>query len=129
MTALIFAARHFPLRRTTLLTTNLVSRRRFVARALSSAALAASPIGSIAKAQTQKIKGNEMTSVARVPVRGHTAMGGKFRAQVDEGFALRFRQVGAQVGFVRLPQTTWRRCTAGSCSTTSAVWPPCSVLS
>jgi hypothetical protein len=28
-------------------------------------------------------------------------MGGKFRAQVDQGFSLRFRQGGAQVGFVR----------------------------
>jgi PhnB protein len=47
-----------PLRRTTLLTTNLVSRRRFVARALSSAALTASPIRSIANAQR-----NEMTTL------------------------------------------------------------------
>jgi PhnB protein len=41
-----------------LLTTNLVSRRRFVARALSSAALTASPIRSIANAQR-----NEMTTL------------------------------------------------------------------
>jgi PhnB protein len=63
MTAQIFAARHCQLRRTTLFPINLVSRRRFVARALSSAALAASPIRSIAKAQTQKSKGSEMTSL------------------------------------------------------------------
>jgi PhnB protein len=46
-----------------LLTTNTVSRRRFVADALSSAAFAASPIGFIANAQTRKSKGNEMTTL------------------------------------------------------------------
>jgi PhnB protein len=43
--------------------TKIISRRRFVARALSSAALTASPIRFIANAQTQKIKGNEMTTL------------------------------------------------------------------
>jgi PhnB protein len=43
--------------------TNLVSRRRFVARALSSAALAASPIRSTADAQTPKSTGNEVTTL------------------------------------------------------------------
>jgi PhnB protein len=46
-----------------LFTTNIVSRRRFVARALSSAALTASPIRSIANAQTQKMKGDQMTTL------------------------------------------------------------------
>ena len=46
-----------------MLTTNTVSRRRFVADALSSAAFAASPIGFIANAQTRKSKGNEMTTL------------------------------------------------------------------
>lgn len=44
-------------------TTNTVSRRRFVADALSSAAFAASPISFIANAQTQKAKENEMTTL------------------------------------------------------------------
>lgn len=44
-------------------TTNTVSRRRFVADALSSAAFAASPIGFIANAQTQKSKANEMPTL------------------------------------------------------------------
>jgi PhnB protein len=63
MTAQIFAARYCPLRRTTLFTTNITSRRRFVVRALSSAAFAASPFRSIANAQAQKIKGSEMTTL------------------------------------------------------------------
>jgi PhnB protein len=63
MTAQIFAAKYSQLRRTILFTTSIVSRRRFVARALSSAALTASPIRSIANAQTQKMKGNEMTTL------------------------------------------------------------------
>ena len=44
-------------------TTNTISRRRFVARALSNAALTASPIRFLANAQTQKTKGNEMTTL------------------------------------------------------------------
>jgi PhnB protein len=44
-------------------TTNLVSRRHFVSRALSTAALSASPIRFLANAQTQKMKGNEMTTL------------------------------------------------------------------
>jgi PhnB protein len=46
-----------------LFTTNTISRRRFVARALSNAALTASPIRFLANAQTQKTKGNEMTTL------------------------------------------------------------------
>jgi PhnB protein len=42
---------------------NIISRRCLVARAFSSAVLMASPIRSIANAQTQKIKGDEMTSL------------------------------------------------------------------
>jgi PhnB protein len=44
-------------------TTNIVSRRRFAALALSNAAVTASPIHFIANAQTQKAKGNEMTTL------------------------------------------------------------------
>ena len=44
-------------------TTNTVSRRHFVADALSGAALAASPIGFMANAQAQKLNGNEMTTL------------------------------------------------------------------
>ena len=44
-------------------TTNTISRRRFVARALSNAALTASPIRFLANAQTQKTKGSEMTTL------------------------------------------------------------------
>jgi PhnB protein len=46
-----------------MLTTNTVSRRRFVARALSNTALAVSPVRFLANAQTQKTKGNEMTTL------------------------------------------------------------------
>jgi hypothetical protein len=46
-----------------MLTTNIVSRRRFAARVLSSAAMTASPIRFLANAQTQKTKGNEMTTL------------------------------------------------------------------
>jgi PhnB protein len=46
-----------------MLTTNLVSRRRFAARVLSSAVLTASPVRFLANAQTQKTKGDEMTTL------------------------------------------------------------------
>jgi PhnB protein len=47
----------------TMLTTNTVSRRRFVTRALSNAALAVSPARILANVQTQKTKGTQMTTL------------------------------------------------------------------